>query len=96
MHNLLGNAIDALAGRGDITVRSEVHLDMILVSVTDNGPGIDPTLQDNLFTAGASTKNGRHAGLGLAIGQRLAQRLGGSLRCASRRGHTVFTLALPA
>lgn len=96
MHNLLGNAIDALAGRGDIIVQSEVHLDTILISVADNGPGVDPSLQDDLFTAGASTKNGRHAGLGLAIGQRLARRLGGSLSCASRQGNTVFTLALPA
>ena len=94
--NLIDNALDALGSQGNIIVRSERHLDTILISVTDNGPGIDPILQDDLFTAGASTKNGRHAGLGLSISQQLAQRLGGSLRCTSRRGHTVFILALPA
>ncbi|MBM9536362.1 HDOD domain-containing protein [Desulfobulbus alkaliphilus] len=94
--NLIDNALEALGTKGEIIVRSERHLDTILISVTDNGPGVDPTLQDDLFTAGASTKDGRHAGLGLAIGQQLAQRLGGALNCLSRRGRTVFTLALPA
>lgn len=94
--NLLDNALDAVGDQGDITIRSEQHLDTIQISVTDNGSGIDPTLQNDIFTAGASTKNGRHAGLGLAIGQQLARRMGGSIRCTSHRGRTVFTLTLPA
>ncbi len=96
LQNLLGNAIDALAGQGAVTVRTTASNSEILICVEDNGPGIDPNLGRNLFTAGTSTKDGRHGGLGLAIVQNLANQLGGSVRYQSRPGQTVFTLALPA
>jgi len=96
LQNLLGNAADAVAGQGTIAVRTTVRGDSILIAVEDNGPGIDPSLEATLFTAGASTKDGRHGGLGLAIVQKLATQLGGSISYRSVPGQTVFTLALPA
>jgi signal transduction histidine kinase len=67
----------------------------VLVSVEDNGPGIDPDVASTLFTAGASTKGDGHGGLGLAIAQKFANQMGGQIRYHSQPGKTVFTLELP-
>ena len=96
LQNLLGNAVDAVAGHGAVAVRITADNDNILISVEDNGPGIDPALTATLFTIGASTKDGRHGGLGLAIVHNLATKLGGSISYQTRPGQTIFTLTLPA
>jgi putative nucleotidyltransferase with HDIG domain len=96
LQNLLGNALDAAASQGVVTVRSRRDRDAVVLSVEDNGPGVDPAVGDALFRAGVSTKTGRHSGLGLPIARSLAQRMGGSLTCATEPGATVFTLTLPA
>jgi len=96
MQNLLGNAMDAVAGQGSITVRTAAHLNTAIISVTDNGPGIAPIVQAELFKEGTSTKKEGHSGLGLAIVQRLMYRMGGSVACESNRGATVFSLTFPA
>lgn len=96
LQNLLGNAVDALAGQGTITIRTETNAAMVLVSVEDTGPGIDPTVAATLFTAGASTKGEGHGGLGLAIAQKFANQMGGQIRHHSQPGKTIFTLELPA
>ena len=95
LQNLLSNAVDAVAGKGAIAIRTETTDVGALIAVEDNGPGIDPALQATLFTPGVSTKEGRHGGLGLAIVHNLALKLGGAISCQSRPGQTVFTLTLP-
>jgi HD-like signal output (HDOD) protein/signal transduction histidine kinase len=96
MQNLIGNAVDALTGQGRIIVRTVSRGGTVEISVEDNGPGIDPSLGDNLFTTGTSTKKGRHGGFGLAIVNKLVHRLGGTIGYESSPGRTVFTLTLPA
>jgi signal transduction histidine kinase len=96
LQNLLGNAADAIAGQGEIVVRTNMEDDHALrVEVEDNGPGIDPSLEATLFSSGTSTKDGRHGGLGLAIVHKLATQLGGTVSYRSQPGQTVFTLILP-
>lgn len=96
MQNLLGNAVDALNGRGRIIVRTASRPGIVEISVEDDGPGIDPSMEGDLFKTGTSTKKGRHGGFGLAIVQKLVHRLGGTIDYESSRGRTVFTLILPA
>jgi signal transduction histidine kinase len=98
MQNLLGNAMDAVDGLGSITVRTtaQAQLDTVVISVEDNGPGIDPSLRADLFKDGISTKIGRHSGLGLAIVHKLVNQMGGSVTCESGRGATAFLLTFPA
>jgi len=97
LQNLLGNAVDAVGGQGQITVRTTVENDeTLLISVEDDGPGIDPGIAATLFMAGASTKGGSHGGLGLVIVRKLANQLSGSISHRSQPGQTVFTIALPA
>jgi len=96
MQNLLGNALDAVAGQGQISVRTAFLARTAVISVTDNGPGIAAWVQNDLFKEGISTKKGEHSGLGLAIVHRLITRMGGTVSCESGKGATVFSLTLPA
>ncbi|WP_321344248.1 ATP-binding protein [Breoghania sp.] len=72
----------------------------LLVTVSDDGPGIDPQELPTLFLPyrqGASGQRLRSgSGLGLWISRTLAQRLGGRLDVESEYGHgTTFTLEVP-
>lgn len=72
----------------------------VLMSVTDNGPGIDPAFQGKIFDrfsradAARSGSEGT-SGLGLPIAQAIVQAHGGSLDVISRPGFTRFTARLP-
>jgi two-component system OmpR family sensor kinase len=63
--------------------------------VTDTGAGIDPRTRGRVFERFYTGDSVSGSGLGLAIARELAMRMDGSLRVASRRGHTEFTLELP-
>ncbi|HXY20804.1 MAG TPA: HAMP domain-containing sensor histidine kinase [Gemmatimonadales bacterium] len=70
---LVRNAVDALKGRGgkiEVAVGSEP--DGVVVTVTDDGPGVARELRHRLFTAGATTKEGGW-GLGLALARRVVE-----------------------
>lgn len=94
--NLLNNAKEAVAGQGTLVIRTFARAGSVTVSVEDDGPGLDPALQTDIFQEGISTKNRPHRGLGLAIVQKLARQMGGSVSCQSHPGQTVFSLTIPA
>lgn len=70
VENLLKNALDAMEGKGDITVSIENHPAHIIVDVTDTGKGIPKSHVDKVFNPGFSTKK-RGWGLGLSLAQRI-------------------------
>jgi two-component system nitrogen regulation sensor histidine kinase GlnL len=66
----------------------------LMVSVTDNGPGIPETLIRDIFDPFVSSKvNG--TGLGLSLVSKLIADHGGVVECESRRGRTRFLVRLP-
>ncbi len=81
--NLLLNALDAMAQSGGrLLVRTGVTEagDHVQLSVTDEGPGIPPNVQGQLFTPFFTTKRGSGGtGLGLAISEKIMQIHGGSI-----------------
>ena len=71
-----------------------------IISVTDNGPGIPPELQPDVFerfVRGDSSRSraAGSTGLGLAIVHAVTVAHGGSASVASRPGETRFTIELP-
>ena len=68
---------------------------LLRVDVEDNGPGIPPDVQPNLFSPFVTTKP-KGTGLGLAICQRIVSDHGGTIRFESDAGRTLFRLTLPA
>jgi signal transduction histidine kinase len=108
--NLLANAIDvfheqdeqSVAGKKSpcITIETVVDgdRDVVLVQISDNGPGITVETQAKLFEAFYTTKpTGKGTGLGLSISQQIVEEThGGCLSCDSEVGvGTRFTIALP-
>ena len=61
----------------------------------DDGPGVSAGLRERLFQPFASEKAEGH-GLGLALSQRLVERMGGSLLLVSSGPGACFELRLPA
>lgn len=97
--NLIGNALDALAhGEEEKWVRIAGRIKdarYIEISVTDNGPGIDPTIASRLFEALVTTKaNG--LGLGMVICKSIIEAHEGRLWLEqSQPGLTEFRFTLP-
>jgi signal transduction histidine kinase len=97
MLNLLSNAIKY--SEDEITIRSTVTTDSIIMEVIDRGIGIPQDEQQRLFSRFFRASNARKrkgTGLGLTIARRYAQLLDGDIRCTSQLGRgTTFTVELP-
>lgn len=96
--NLLGNALDAVAGQTDqhleLTARKE--RDMVVIELADNGPGIAPALLERIFDPFFSTKEvGKGLGLGLSITYNIVRDFDGQISAQNRpEGGAVFVLRL--
>jgi signal transduction histidine kinase len=95
IHNLLQNALQAMAGHGRIAVRGSSSLREVTLEVEDTGPGIPPASVPYIFEPFYTTKE-KGTGLGLSICQRLLADAGGRIKLA-RTGPegTAFTVHLP-
>jgi len=72
LNNLIRNAINHTPERGEIQLKATTSKDQILLSVTDNGPGIPANKYEMVlqrFRKSGSAKSG--SGLGLAIVKRI-------------------------
>ena len=72
VENLVKNAIDAMKGRGKLTVEISQLEDNIKVSVSDTGMGIHKKQFKKIFEPGYTTKK-RGWGLGLSLVKRIIE-----------------------
>jgi|GEM_PF-563980 len=101
--NLLNNAARYTPPGGRIHLRMTAESGRVILSVQDNGIGIEPELQDRmfeLFSQGErkSDRSQGGLGIGLALVRRLVELHDGSVSCRSDglgKG-SVFTVSLPA
>ena len=95
--NLLDNAIDALKGQGQITIRTWQDGAFVCVEIADNGPGIPAEIQGRIFEPFFTTKGiGKGTGLGLDIAYRIiVTNHQGAIHLTSRPGETRFRVSLP-
>jgi signal transduction histidine kinase len=70
---------------------------IVVLTVEDNGPGIDPDSLEEIFDPFFTTKEpGKGTGLGLALSAQLVEGVGGEILAGNRRGGgALFTLRLP-
>ena len=72
IENLLKNALDAMDGKGSITIAIQDHEKEILIDVTDTGKGIAARNLQKVFKPGFTTKK-RGWGLGLSLSKRIIE-----------------------
>ena len=98
--NLLRNALEALltrpAGTREVEISTQQTAEgLVEILVSDNGPGIDPSIADRLFEPFCTTK-GSGTGLGLAISRTIAHSHGGTIGNRPVNPHgACFFLRLP-
>ena len=95
--NLIDNAIDAMDGSGEITLRTRCDDAWAVVEIEDNGPGIPEELLPNLFDPFFTTKApGKGTGLGLNISHNIiVQKHQGRIEVTSQPGRTRFEVRIP-
>jgi signal transduction histidine kinase len=99
LFNLLANAIGFSPAGTAIVLAAERRPDAIVLSVTDNGPGIPSDMKDRVFDWFETHPLGsrhRGAGLGLSIVRSFVELHGGTVNLDSAVGHgTTVTCTFP-
>ncbi|GAC1423687.1 MAG: HAMP domain-containing sensor histidine kinase [Flavisolibacter sp.] len=72
IENLLKNALDALEGKGNITILIQDHEDNLSIDISDTGKGISQRNLSKVFKPGYTTKK-RGWGLGLSLSKRIIE-----------------------
>jgi PAS domain S-box-containing protein len=95
MYNIVKNAMQAMGQNGILRLSAEVRDDHLILSFTDNGPGIAAENLPHVLEPYYTTKS-RGSGLGLMIVHRIMREHGGELELEStlQKGTTV-RLKLP-
>ena len=102
MFNLLDNA-HKYADEGEVVVHARNEANNVIISVTDEGPGIKPADLDRIFEkfyrGGGTDRRRPGTGLGLSICRGLVLAMGGTIQAespAARRRGTRMIVRLPA
>jgi signal transduction histidine kinase len=105
--NLIANASEALVGKGKdplklaagdplVSISTAQKGEEIEISISDNGPGIQPILLEKIREPLFTTKS-FGAGLGIPIAEQIVTQHGGKLFIHSKLGEgTRFTIRIPA
>ena len=94
LSNLVRNAVQA--GAQEIEVHARHEDCRTVVDITDNGPGLPPRAQENLFKPFKGSTRAGGTGLGLAIARELLRGHGGDLELRETSGSgTTFRLTIP-
>ena len=99
--NLVINAEQAMVsanGRGSLVVRTwhDAEQDIVVLEVTDDGPGISAEMRGKIFDPFFTTKEvGQGTGLGLTVAYAIVQEHGGQIRVEERATGASFLVDLP-
>lgn len=99
MKSLISNAVifQNPYRQGVVKISASIELNLLRIMVEDNGDGIDPSIQDNIFGMfyrGSVKSTG--SGLGLYIAKKATERLQASIHVDSKEGKTTFEIVIPA
>ncbi|MCA9038882.1 MAG: HAMP domain-containing histidine kinase [Planctomycetaceae bacterium] len=92
--NLLMNAIEAAGPHGEVALNAFfLEGQQLVIEVCDNGPGVPPEIEQEIFKPFFSTKQ-EGIGLGLALAEQAARDCNGSLSLTREADRTCFRLTL--
>jgi len=97
LENLVKNAVDAMKGKGEISVEITEEENNIAINISDTGEGINRSIIKNIFKPGVTSKK-RGWGLGLSLSKRIIEEYhkGSIFVMHSEKGiGTTFTIRLP-
>ncbi|MBN1366952.1 MAG: PAS domain S-box protein [Dehalococcoidales bacterium] len=93
--NIIRNAVQAMNGRGTLTIAIRTNRDNVDISIGDTGPGIPPENIEKIFEPLFSTK-AKGVGLGLSIAKSIVELHDGKITATSELGEgAVFTVRFP-
>ena len=99
LSNLCRNAIQALesapGGLGTISVSARREGAVVMIDVSDTGPGVPEQARKRLFQAFQSVARKGGSGLGLAISSELVMAHGGRIELVSNDGGATFRITIP-
>ncbi|MBN2497911.1 MAG: protein kinase [Deltaproteobacteria bacterium] len=97
IHNLARNAVEAMGGKGRLTVQLGCGEDgQLRIRVSDTGPGIPGELLPHIFEPFVTAGKSGGTGLGLSIVKRFVEDHRGEIEVSSQPGSgTTFTIQLP-
>ncbi len=95
--NVLSNAIDAIEGKGIVTISTSIKNENIQISIKDTGRGIPENLRERIFEPFFTTKEvGQGTGLGLSISHGIIEKHKGIIDFKSEVGKgSEFIISLP-
>lgn len=94
--NLFENAVEAMSGTGDLSIKVRKEGDTVRTVISDTGMGMPPGKVEKIFEPFYTTRD-RGTGLGLAIIFNIIKKHGGDIIVESEVGKgTAFTITLPA
>ena len=93
--NIIQNSVESISERGTVEITAEIKNNSTVISIKDDGSGMDEATRSNAFKPFFTTKT-RGTGLGLAVVDRLAKSIGGQieLQSAPEKG-TKFRITIP-
>ena len=95
--NLVVNAIQAMPGGGELTIKTTSTINEILIIIRDTGTGIEAKDHESIFIPFYTTKGPNEgAGLGLPVALGIVQSHRGTITLDSKPGAgTAFTVSFP-
>ena len=82
--NLITNAVDAMGGRGRLTLETACDDNLMRIHIRDTGSGIPPALLGKIFDPFMTTKDpGKGTGLGLSIAYKIISKYEGRISVES-------------
>ena len=95
--NVVNNGVEAMDKGGRLTIGVDRDSDHVLITVSDQGPGIPPEIRSKIFDLYFTTKKGVGSGIGLARTFQIIQMHSGTVDFSSDPlSGTTFRLRVPA